>query len=101
MLQQQIHDGLFGREVTGVQPELLEVLVLADQSRRIVWDQIDDLPELGLVQRGFEVFNDIELDVSLAQDLQRAAGFASSRVVIKKNRVHYLPSFGWADYKRK
>jgi hypothetical protein len=38
-----------------------------------------------------EVFDDVELDVSLAQDLQRAARLASARVVVQQRGRHGVP----------
>ena len=49
------------------------MFVLADQPGRFAGQQIQKMLQIVLRQRSFEVFDDIELDVSLAQDVQRAA----------------------------
>ena len=80
--EQQGDHGL-GRPAVGcIEPEFLEILVLSDQVDRLVRKQADDSLQRGLVERLFDVFDDVELDVSLAQNFQRAARLASARVVV-------------------
>ena len=49
------------------------MFVLTDEPARFAGQQIQKMLQIVLRQRSFEVFDDIELDVSLAQDVQRAA----------------------------
>ena len=73
MFEQQIHDRVRARVVRHVQTEVLEVFVFTHESRRRVRQQRNELLQRFSRQGLFQVFDDIELDVSLAQDLQRAA----------------------------
>ena len=38
-----------------------------------VGEQVEEVLEVGTLERAFQVFDDVELDVALAQDVQRAA----------------------------
>ncbi len=56
-----------------VQAHFFELFVVAHQITRFIGDQIEDTLELSSGQWIVEVFNDIELDVSLAQYFDCAA----------------------------
>ena len=88
MLEQHGHHRLLRHIVVSVQAELFEVLVLSHEFRGLVRQQIDEPFEIGLRKGCFKVFDDIELDVSVAQDLQRAPRLASARVVIDNDVCH-------------
>jgi hypothetical protein len=49
------------------------------------------LLERRAVEGVLQVFDDIELDVALAQDLQRSARLASARVVVQQGTRHGKP----------
>jgi len=44
-------------------------------------------------QRVVQVLNDVELDVALAQEIQRATRLASTRVVIDEHFRHRFPLY--------
>ena len=56
-----------------VQAQFFELFIVANQIARFIGEQIEDALELSSWQWIFEVFNDIELDVSLAQYFYCAA----------------------------
>lgn len=73
MFDEQPHDRFSGLVVRGVEAELLELPILANQGRGLVGEQIQEaLDERGLQAR-FQVFDDVELDAAVAQDVQRTA----------------------------
>lgn len=74
-----------------LESEFLEILVLSDQFDRPNRKQAYDPPECAAVGRLLDVFDDVELDVALAQDFQRAARLASARVVVQQRGRHALP----------
>ena len=84
MLQQQFNHRIRRLIIVVVQVQFFELLVVAHQIARFIGDQIEDALELSSRQWIFEVFNDIELDVSLAQYFYCAARLTSTRVVIKQ-----------------
>ena len=67
-----------------VQAQFFELLVVAHQIARFIGEQTEDTLEVRSGQWVLEVFNDIELDVSLAQYFYCAARLTSTRVVIKQ-----------------
>ena len=73
MLLQEAHHRISGGVVGGVEAQRLEVSVVADEFGRRFADKVDETRHRGRVNGGLEVLNDIELDVALAQDVQRAA----------------------------
>ena len=88
MLEKHADHRLFRHIVVRVQAKLLEELVLSHQIGGRVWKQIDEPLEVLAGKGRFQVFNDIELDVSVAQDFQRAPRLASARVVINDDVCH-------------
>ena len=48
--------------------------------------------QLVCAQRRLDIFDNVELDVAVAQDVQRAPGFASVRVVIDSDVDHGISS---------
>jgi len=84
MLEQQRDHLLGGAVVFGIQTELGESLVLPHQLCRRDAEQAQDALECGAAERLLEVFDGVELDASLAEDLDRSARLASTRVVIDR-----------------
>ena len=73
VLEEQ-RDHRFGRLVgVCIQLQGLEVLVLSDELRRGAREQFEKALDIGSRKGVFEVVDDVELDVALAQDVQRAA----------------------------
>ena len=73
MLEQQLDHSFFGLVVGGVEPLILEELVLAHQLGRGIWDGLDEVGEGFTVEGGLEVLNDVELDATVLQDLEGTA----------------------------
>lgn len=71
MLQQEIDDSLTGHIVTGIEPQLLEVFVFPHQICRRGWQHIEHPLECRSVERSFEIFDHVELDAALTQELER------------------------------
>ncbi|MFP8875392.1 MAG: hypothetical protein VCB99_00475 [Myxococcota bacterium] len=98
MLEEQ-RDHRFGRLVgVCIQLQGLEVLVLADQLRRGAGEQFEKALDIGSRKGVFEVVDDVELDVALAQDVQRAARLSSAGVVVDEqsfHRVSLRDRVGW------
>ena len=72
MLEQDVHHGIGRGVVACVEAQLLEVLVLANQLRRIDGEQGQEARQLLPARGRLEVLDDVELDVARAQDFQRA-----------------------------
>ena len=68
IFEKQVDDRVGSLEILEVQSELLEVLVSTDEFRGRVGEQICDSLERRPVERLLQVFDDIELDVALAQN---------------------------------
>lgn len=68
--------------------ELLVVLVLADEVRQRVGQEVQEMLERRAVERIGEVFDDVARDVALTQDVQRAAGLPSTGVVVDEELFH-------------
>jgi hypothetical protein len=88
VLQQHFDDLLAGDVVGGIEAELLEVLVLADQVGGRIGEQVEEAAEVGARGRVLEVIDDVELDAALAQEIQRAARLASALVVVNGDSRH-------------
>jgi len=73
VLEQQLDHGFFGLVGGGVEPLILEELVLAHQLGRGIWDGLDYVGEGLTVEGGLEVLNDVELDATVLQDLEGTA----------------------------
>jgi hypothetical protein len=76
--------------IAGVQTEILESLVLADEIPGRVVEFLDDLVQHSAVERLFDIVDDVELDAALAQDLERATRLASAGVMVDPQTVHSL-----------
>ena len=88
MLRQDV-DHLLARLAVALRElELLERLVLADEVRRRVREQITEALEGGALEGALQILDDVELDAALAQDVQRAARLASTGVVIDDHPAH-------------
>ena len=73
MLQKNINHGISGSIVIGFQSEIPESLVFSDQCFWLIRKQIQKSFQVGTGQGCFEVFNDIELDISRTQYCDCAA----------------------------
>ena len=80
--QQQVHHRGAGDVVVGVQAEFLEFPVLAHQFRGFVGQPVEEPFQVRPAQRTFEIFDDVELDAALAQNVERPTRLASTGVVI-------------------
>jgi hypothetical protein len=72
MLEEHTHHALGCRVRGWVEAQLLEMLVFSDQLRGLDGEQGEKAFQLLLARRGVQVLDDVELDVALAQDFQRA-----------------------------
>jgi hypothetical protein len=88
MLQQERNDRLLVGVVSGIQAELLEAFVLADQVGDGAVEQIDYFVEPLASRRILEIFDDVELDIARPKYLERASRVASSRIVKKGYVFH-------------
>jgi hypothetical protein len=73
VLQQQSDYAIFSCVVPSIQAQFLEVLVLPDKFLWLIGENIDKSFQVSFGDGCFEVFDDIELDVSLAQYFDCAA----------------------------
>ena len=87
VLKQQINQGVVGVVVLDIQAKIskrtgvYEVLWLTGK-------QFEKFPDVLLARRGLDVFHNVELDVSVAQYIQRTIGLASLRVVVDGDLFH-------------
>ena len=82
MLEQQLDDRFGGGVVLRSEPQLRKVLVLSDQLRRRIGEQVEKALQIVATERGLQILDDVELDAALAQDVQRAARLASAGIVV-------------------
>ena len=88
MLQQERNDCLLVGVVSGIQAELLEAFVLADQVGDGAIEQVDCFLEPLAIRGVFEIFDDVELDIARAEKLERASRVTSSGIVKKGYSFH-------------
>ena len=74
--------------VSGIQAELLEAFVLADQVGDGAIEQVDYFLEPLAIRGVFEIFDDVELDIARAEKLERASRVTSSGIVKKGYSFH-------------
>jgi hypothetical protein len=72
-----------GLVIVRAQAELGEALVLPNEVRRRRVENAKNSLETRAIERLLQIFDGIELDAALAQNLDRAARLASTRVVIQ------------------
>ena len=83
MFQEDLHHGLgMIHEGVGIEPELLEFGILADQVLDWVFQDLDNVGQGGLVGRGFDVEDDFVFDSEIPGDRQGIGGGASMVVVV-------------------
>jgi len=73
VLKKNFYDCVFRRVVIGVKPKFAKVLVLTNHLFGTFRNEVNDPLKIFSAQWCFEVFNDIELDVALAQYVDCAA----------------------------
>ena len=88
VLQQQADNRVAGDIVRRLQAKVGELPVLADQVGWCIREQVKELLEVGAGRRLLEVLDDVELDVPLAQNVQRAAAVASAGVEVDAKLFH-------------
>jgi hypothetical protein len=88
MREQELDDGLTGLVPGRIEAQCVEALVASDQVGGRAAQQVEEALVGGAVRGLLEVFDDVELDAALAQDLDRAARLASAGVVIDEHDVH-------------
>lgn len=88
MLEQDVDDCLAGDIVVGAQAQRGKIFIFADKGRGFLRQEVEKAYQIRTAYGLFQVLDDVELDVPLAQDIQRAAGFASARVVIDGELFH-------------
>lgn len=88
VLQEKLDHLLPGRVVLGLQPELVEALVLADEVTGRAGEQREEAVERRTIQRLLQVLDDVARDAALAQDVQRAARLPSAGVVVDGHAIH-------------
>ena len=74
--------------VARIQTELVEVLVLPNQGRGLIREQVKKSLQIGALQGILHVFDDVELDAALAQDIDCTARLPSAGIVIDLNPFH-------------
>ena len=82
MLQQKVNNSLAGDVIRRLEAQLGELPVLTDKIGWGIGEQVKKPLVVGLGWRVLEVFDDVELDAPLAQEVQRAPAMASAGVVI-------------------
>jgi hypothetical protein len=82
VLQQEVDDRLAGDVVGRLQAQLGKLFVRAHQGRWGIGQQVKKAFQIGAGRGLLEIFNDVELDVTVAQDSQRASGLASDGIVV-------------------
>lgn len=88
VLEEQIRHRLGCLVVLRIQLQGLEVLVLPDQICRGAGEQLEETLDISAREGVLQVFDDVELDAALAQDVQRAARLPSAGVVVDEYFVH-------------
>lgn len=88
VLQEQLDNRITGDIVFGRQSELFKVFVLANKVGWFVGELIEKLHQLLTAQGVFQVFNNVELDVAVTQDIQRASRLSSTLVVVDRQFFH-------------
>jgi len=106
VFEEQAHYFFTRLVVLRIQLQRLEVLVFPDQICRGVRKQIEEVLEIVAGERGLQILDDVELDVALAQDVQRAARLPSAGVVVDEHFLHledlrvWIPGFGDCEASR-
>lgn len=95
MLEQERDDLLRGGVVLGLELQFLETLILADQVGRRTFDYRKDFFQRRAIGRGLEILDQVELDLALAQTLQRAARVASAGIVVQNDSFHAFLARGF------
>ena len=88
VLEEQIDHGVRRGVVVGVEPELLEVRVLAYEVGRRVLEDLEQMCQRGPVQWRLEVLHDVVLRAELAKGRQRLLRGAAGRVVVHGDGRH-------------
>lgn len=93
MCKQDRDDRLGGRVVGLVEPQFLKAFVLAHQIRGRVGQEPQKPLKIGLTQRIFQIFGNVDLDAALLQNFERFTGLASAGVVVHLKFCHarFLP----------
>ena len=86
--KQDRDDRLGGRVVGLVEPQFLKAFVLAHQIRGRVGQEPQKPLKIGLTQRIFQIFGNVDLDAALLQNFERCAGLASAGVVVHLKFCH-------------
>ena len=100
MLEQECDDRLLVGVVIGIQAELLEALVFADQVGDGTIEDVDDFLQPLASRMIFEIFDDVELDIARAKKLKRAARVASSGIVKKGYPFHRALVWIFGEHRR-
>jgi hypothetical protein len=100
MLEQQRDDLVVGAVGGGIERQVLEPLVLSYELRGLVRDGSKDPPEVGLGRSLLQVFDDVELDATVAEDLDDATSLASARVEVDLESLHRRRLSGACEHLR-
>lgn len=94
MLEQDFDNCLTGCVVLFLQTELFEAFILADQIGWRIWQEIKKAFKVGLLQRIFQIFGNVDLDAALLQNFERCPGLPSTGVVVHFEFFHryFLPT---------
>ena len=98
VLEQHRDDLLLRLVVAGVEPELLEPLVLAHQRRRRVGDRVEDALEVGASRERLQVLDHLDVGARSSEDLERATRLAAHGVVVHDHRFgccHARAGYRW------
>jgi hypothetical protein len=93
MLQQQIDNSLTGNIIRCIKAQFLEIFVLAYQLFGFIGKQIEKSVQIVTAEWLLQIFNNVELDVLVTQDVQRASGLTSTLIVIDGQFFHGIPPF--------
>jgi hypothetical protein len=88
MLEQHGDDGVTGLVVGLVHAELGEALVLADEIGRRVFEQVEEVLEVGLRGRRLQIQHHLGVGCAVLEDLERAAGVLAAGVVVDPKLAH-------------
>jgi hypothetical protein len=88
MLEQQINHRLAGHIMARVETQGLKIFVLAHQVCGRIGEHIHDPFKACSIERCFQVFDNVELDAALAQNIERSTRLPSAGVVIDLESFH-------------
>jgi len=88
MLQQQV-DHRFARDVlVGIKTEGVKIFILPHEISGRIREQGKQTLKCCPIQRCFQIFDNVELDAALTQNIERSTRLPSARIVIHRQSFH-------------